>query len=125
MEHSPEAIAIATGNLQAPREGPMASVELMLGSWWEPLQSFWGQLELVVSNPPYIPTAIWAALIRWCVTTNRPGPWMGAAMASMRFAALAKEPLRPWPQVAGCCWSTTTTKAWRFRGCCWMPAWSR
>ena len=62
VEHSPEAIAIATGNLQAPREGPMASVELLLGSWWEPLQSFWGQLELVVSNPPYIPTAIWAAL---------------------------------------------------------------
>ena len=62
VEQSPDAIAIATGNLQAPREGPMASVELLLGSWWEPLQSFWGRLELVVSNPPYIPTAVWAAL---------------------------------------------------------------
>jgi release factor glutamine methyltransferase len=62
VEQSPDAIAIATGNFQAPREGPMASVELLLGSWWEPLQSFWGRLELVVSNPPYIPTAVWAAL---------------------------------------------------------------
>jgi len=62
VEHSPEAIAIATSNLQAPREGPKAPVELLLGSWWEPLQPFWGQLELVVSNPPYIPTAVWAAL---------------------------------------------------------------
>ena len=62
VEHSPEAIAIATGNLQTPREGPKAPVELLLGSWWEPLQPFWGQLELVVSNPPYIPTAVWAAL---------------------------------------------------------------
>ena len=62
VEQSPDAIAIATGNFQAPREGPMASVELLLGSWWEPLQSFWGRLELVVSNPPYIPTSVWAAL---------------------------------------------------------------
>ena len=62
VEQSPEAISIATGNLQTPREGPMAPVELLLGSWWDPLQSVWGQLELVVSNPPYIPTAVWVAL---------------------------------------------------------------
>jgi len=62
VEQSPEAIAIATRNLQSPREGPMAPVELLLGSWWQPLESLWGQLELVVANPPYIPTAVWAAL---------------------------------------------------------------
>ena len=62
VEQSPEAIAIATRNLQSRREGPMAPVQLLLGSWWQPMQSLWGRLELVVSNPPYIPTAVWAAL---------------------------------------------------------------
>jgi release factor glutamine methyltransferase len=62
VDQSPAAIAIATRNLQAPREGPMAPVELLLGSWWQPLESVWGQLELVVCNPPYIPTEVWAAL---------------------------------------------------------------
>ena len=37
-------------------------VELRHGSWWEPLQDVWGHLELVVSNPPYIPTAVWQGL---------------------------------------------------------------
>lgn len=32
------------------------------GSWWQPLEPWWGQLELVVSNPPYIPTAVVAEL---------------------------------------------------------------
>ena len=37
-------------------------MRLLEGSWWQPLRPLWGQLQLVVSNPPYIPTAVWAAL---------------------------------------------------------------
>jgi release factor glutamine methyltransferase len=37
-------------------------VSLHQGSWWEPLQAQWGQLQLVLSNPPYVPTAVWQEL---------------------------------------------------------------
>ena len=37
-------------------------LQLLAGSWWQPLEPWWGQLALVVSNPPYIPTAVWVAL---------------------------------------------------------------
>jgi release factor glutamine methyltransferase len=37
-------------------------VSLHHGSWWEPLQAQWGKLHLVLSNPPYIPTAVWRNL---------------------------------------------------------------
>lgn len=37
-------------------------VLLRQGSWWEPIASWWGRLQLVVSNPPYIPTAVLAGL---------------------------------------------------------------
>jgi release factor glutamine methyltransferase len=57
VERSPEALAIAQRNLQA-----AAPVTLLEGSWWQPLQPWWGQLDLVVSNPPYIPTAVWQQL---------------------------------------------------------------
>lgn len=55
VEISRAAIAIATANLGA-------DLELLEGSWWEPLRPWWGQLELVVANPPYIPTPVWANL---------------------------------------------------------------
>ena len=32
--------------------------QLHLGSWWEPLRSCWGEFDLVISNPPYIPEAL-------------------------------------------------------------------
>ena len=32
--------------------------QLHHGSWWEPLKPWWGQLDLVLSNPPYIPMAV-------------------------------------------------------------------
>jgi len=28
---------------------------LHLGNWWEPLNPWWGDLTLVLANPPYIP----------------------------------------------------------------------
>jgi release factor glutamine methyltransferase len=37
-------------------------IQLLEGSWWSPLQTWWGQLQLVVSNPPYIPQRIWEGL---------------------------------------------------------------
>ena len=50
----------AAVNLQAAELA--ARVQLLAGSWWQPLAPWWGQLQLVVANPPYIPTAVWARL---------------------------------------------------------------
>jgi len=47
-------------NLQA--AGVAARVQLLPGSWWQPLAPWWGQLQLVLANPPYIPTPVWAGL---------------------------------------------------------------
>ena len=27
-----------------------------MGDWWEPLERWWGSFDLVLSNPPYIPS---------------------------------------------------------------------
>ena len=35
---------------------PSSNVKLSLGNWWEPLQRWWGSFDLVLSNPPYIPS---------------------------------------------------------------------
>ena len=56
----PGALGQAAANLTA--GGVADRVQLLEGSWWQPLRPWWGQLELVVSNPPYIPTAVWAGL---------------------------------------------------------------
>ena len=37
-------------------------VTLLAGDWWQPLEPWWGELDLVVSNPPYIPSATLAGL---------------------------------------------------------------
>ena len=60
VDHSPEALAIARRNLS--RYGQEDHVALLQGSWWEPLRPWFGSLNLVVSNPPYIPTAVWRSL---------------------------------------------------------------
>ena len=57
VDRSCEALAMARRNLKA-----AASVTLLEGSWWQPLQPWWGHLALVVSNPPYIPTTVWQQL---------------------------------------------------------------
>ncbi len=60
VDQSPHALALAGRNLNAHQL--QGAVELRQGSWWEPLADCAGALKLVVSNPPYIPTAIWAEL---------------------------------------------------------------
>jgi len=37
-------------------------VRLRQGSWWQAIQPWWGRLDLVVSNPPYIPSDLLAGL---------------------------------------------------------------
>ena len=56
VDSSDRALAVAKRNLMA-LAGDM-DWELHLGSWWEPLKPWWGQLALVLSNPPYIPGAV-------------------------------------------------------------------
>ena len=60
VDCSGPALAQASSNLQ--RAGVGERVELQLGSWWAPVRHCWGLLDLVVSNPPYIPTAVLAQL---------------------------------------------------------------
>ena len=54
------ALAQASRNLEA--QGIGERVSLLAGSWWDPLQPWWGRLELVVANPPYIPSDLVTAL---------------------------------------------------------------
>jgi len=60
IDLSADALHLAERNLQ--RCAPRHNCSLHLGSWWSPLRSWWGHLELVVSNPPYIPRSVVDAL---------------------------------------------------------------
>ena len=35
---------------------PNANVRFSIGDWWKPLKTWWGSFDLVLSNPPYIPS---------------------------------------------------------------------
>lgn len=35
---------------------PLANINLHLGDWWGPLKKWWGNIDLVLANPPYIPS---------------------------------------------------------------------
>ena len=59
-DDSPEALRQAEINCK--RYGLQERIQLLQGSWWEPLSPWWGQLELVVANPPYIPVPVWQQL---------------------------------------------------------------
>ena len=60
VDCSSEALEQAAANLN--RYGQRERIGLLQGDWWEPLKPWFGSLQLVVSNPPYIPTAVWQEL---------------------------------------------------------------
>ena len=60
VDLSIDALALAEKNLKA--LAPAQSCRLQQGSWWVPLRASWGQLEIVVSNPPYIPSPLLGGL---------------------------------------------------------------
>ena len=60
VDLSAAARAQAAANLTA--AGVADRVQVLDGAWWQPLAPWRGQLQLVVSNPPYIPTADWQRL---------------------------------------------------------------
>ncbi len=54
LDISNEALDLAKRNLKS--IVPDANVRFSSGDWWEPLKRWWGSFDLVVSNPPYIPS---------------------------------------------------------------------
>jgi release factor glutamine methyltransferase len=62
VDLSPVALAQASANLE--RWGVTAGdqISLVRSDWWTALEPWWGRLDLVVSNPPYIPTPLLADL---------------------------------------------------------------
>ena len=51
---SKDALELAERNLKS--IVPNANVRFSLGNWWDPLKRWWGKFDLVLSNPPYIPS---------------------------------------------------------------------
>ena len=60
VDASAEALAQAAANLE--RWQLRQRVTLLAGNWWQGLEPQWGRLDLVVANPPYIPSATLAGL---------------------------------------------------------------
>ena len=54
IDISQDALDLAERNLKS--IAPSANVRFALGDWWEPLKKWWGSFDLVLSNPPYIPS---------------------------------------------------------------------
>ena len=53
VDISHEALRLAESNLQNLARN--AQYTLHIGDWWKPLKPWWGSLNLVLANPPYIP----------------------------------------------------------------------
>jgi release factor glutamine methyltransferase len=60
LDASAEALRVAATNLAA--ELQEQRLTLLQGHWWDALAPWWGSLQLVISNPPYIPSATVATL---------------------------------------------------------------
>ncbi len=60
VDTSIQALAIAQEN--AINEGFSARINFYQGSWWTPLEALKEQVSAMVSNPPYIPTALLSQL---------------------------------------------------------------
>ncbi|WP_114993236.1 peptide chain release factor N(5)-glutamine methyltransferase [Synechococcus sp. UW179A] len=56
VDLSAAALELAGINLNALTRS--LSCKLHQGSWWDPLEPWWGQFDLVVANPPYIPSHV-------------------------------------------------------------------
>ena len=56
VDISKDALQLAKRNLEL--LAPNSNVKFSLGHWWEPLQRWWGRFDLVLSNPPYIPSGL-------------------------------------------------------------------
>ena len=56
VDLSPAALELARINLNALTTS--RTWQLHQGSWWDPLDRWWGQFDLVVANPPYIPSEV-------------------------------------------------------------------
>jgi release factor glutamine methyltransferase len=56
VDLSPAALAVAQAN--ADRAGLGPSITFYQGSWFDPLVPYQGQISALVSNPPYIPSAL-------------------------------------------------------------------
>ncbi len=54
VDISKDALDLARRNLKS--IVPNANVQFSLGDWWKPLKRWWKNFDLVVSNPPYIPS---------------------------------------------------------------------
>jgi release factor glutamine methyltransferase len=54
--------ALAQARHNRARFGLQETVKLIQGDWWVGLEPWWGQIDLVVANPPYIPSAVIAGL---------------------------------------------------------------
>ena len=54
VDISQDALDLAERNLKT--IAPRAKVRFALGDWWRPLKKWWGSFDLVLSNPPYIPS---------------------------------------------------------------------
>tara|TARA_B100000700_G_scaffold179938_1_gene198634 strand:- start:1508 stop:2377 length:870 start_codon:yes stop_codon:yes gene_type:complete len=54
VDISQDALQLAKKNLNF--IVPNANVEFLLGDWWNPLEIWWGSFDLVLTNPPYIPS---------------------------------------------------------------------
>jgi release factor glutamine methyltransferase len=55
-------LALAMANTNLERHGCRESVRLLHSHWWQSLDFLQGQLDLIVTNPPYIPTSLLANL---------------------------------------------------------------
>ncbi|MEI8250901.1 MAG: HemK/PrmC family methyltransferase [Synechococcus sp. ELA057] len=54
----PAATGLQPAHARAAQVSPTPPLQLLQGDWWQPLKPWWGRLQLVVSNPPYIPSAV-------------------------------------------------------------------
>jgi release factor glutamine methyltransferase len=55
VDFSTDALVIARSN--AEHNGLIDRIHFYQGSWWQPIEHLKGQCQVMISNPPYIPTA--------------------------------------------------------------------